>query len=147
MDARLGFWTFSLLLAATSLGVSFWGVAAIRRNDIETHRKRMKLAAWLIVAFVASYGFKLGLLGREELASWGSTWVTVLRVHQFFIAVMLGSGLYSLAIAHKTLSKDAEVRETARKNHRRSGHTAIGAFALAWLMSAITYFGMWQRLG
>lgn len=145
MDARLAFWTFSLTLMAAAFGTSLWGVAAARNGQIESHRRRMKLAGFLIVAFVAGYGVKLAVIGREALETWAGGYVTVLRIHQFFIAGMLGGGLYALWLSKKTLSRDAGEREAARDKHRLAGRISITSFALALIMSAIIYWGMLQR--
>ncbi|MCB0218673.1 MAG: DUF420 domain-containing protein [Chrysiogenetes bacterium] len=147
MDARLSFWTFSLALAGTALALAISGVLAVRGGDVEAHRRRMKGAVALVIAFVASYGVKLAVIGREALHTWEPFFVTVLRVHQGFISVMLTAGIWALVLSPKTLSADAPEREAARGRHRLAGRIAIASFAGALTMSAITYWGMWQRAG
>lgn len=147
MDARLAFWTFSLAIAGGALVLAISGVLAVRGGNVETHRRRMKGSVGLVIAFVASYGVKLAVIGREALHTWEPFFVTVLRVHQGFISVMLMAGIWALVLSPKTLSTDAAEREAARLRHRLAGRIAIASFAAALSMSAITYWGMWQRAG
>ena len=147
MDARLSFWTFSLAIAGAALALAISSVLAVRGGGIEKHRRRMKGSVALVIAFAASYGVKLAVIGREALHTWEPFFVTVLRVHQGFISLMLTAGIWALVLSPKTLSTDASERESARSRHRLAGRIAITAFAAALTMSAITYWGMWQRAG
>ena len=147
MDLRLSFWTLSIFLAGAAVSAAFTGIARVRSGDIEGHRSRMTLSGYLILAFVASYGVKLAVIGREALHTWEPFFLGVLRLHQGFIAVMLGAGLYALALSKKTLSADAEERGRARARHRLAGRVAAASFAAAFAMSLVTYWGMWQRAG
>ncbi|HEY8155727.1 MAG TPA: DUF420 domain-containing protein [Myxococcota bacterium] len=155
MDPRLVYWTFALLdLAAVALFAAA-GVAALRRGDVARHRRRMLTAAALVGFFVLSYVAKLALIGREDLESWGSTSIWVLRIHELWIFLMLAAGAVAgsraLRLRHtRNVTRDPKhppaPAELVRW-HRRAGWTAVCAAGFALGFALLVLLGMYRRAG
>ena len=94
MNANLIFWCFALLDLGAVVTCIALGVARVRAGDIAAHRRSMLAAVTLVGVFLISYLVKLALLGREDRGGWTSGELTVLYVHELFVAAMLlGGGL------------------------------------------------------
>ena len=155
MDAKLIFWTGAWLnmLAIVLLTVS--GVRRIRRGAVAEHRRRMLVAAWLVLAFLGSYGLKLAFLGREALETWAPAYVAVLRVHELCIAVMVLAGSTAIYLAWQLgLARARDGSQGAyapdqvparRALHRRAGRTAIYAAFLGLVTAGVVLLGMYGR--
>jgi uncharacterized membrane protein YozB (DUF420 family) len=155
MDPRLVYWTFALLDLTAVVGFAAAGVAALRRGDVPRHRRRMLTAAALVGLFVLSYVVKLAVLGREDLASWGSTSIQVLRIHELFVFLMLAGGAVAgsraLRLRHTRNAtrdpKDPPAPASLVRWHRRAGWTAVCAAAFALGFAVLVLAGMYRRAG
>ncbi len=136
--SHLVFWTFAWLLLGTTTAVAWLGQREMSARDVGDHRRAMRLAGWLVGLFLVAYGAKLALLGREHLDTWPAPMVTLLRVHESFMAVVVASGLVAWRMAPRGLRSADE--PPSRPRHRRLGWTALlavsGGFATATALLA-----------
>jgi len=146
MSPNLIFWFYVYALTVTALIIAFTGVARIRKGDAIGHSKRMNLAIYLILFFVASYVVKLLVLGREDKSNWESWHFLVLYVHEFFIACMLISGSYTRYLAAKfkhTIEAAAPLNDLdakRRRRHRLTGKICLGATSMAIVTASMILY-------
>jgi len=154
LDAKVLYWSGALVNLAVIAVLACRGVAQIRRGEAARHRRSMLASAWLVVAFLVSYVFKLAFLGREDLAAWSRFYVDTLRFHETCVALMLVAGVAALIRARRLRRTRSFTRdpaspvapESTRRWHRRAGWTALVG-ALAGLLSAgVVLAGMYARL-
>lgn len=140
LDAKLVFWSAALVNLAVVVGFALAGWRAIRRREVERHRRWMSLAIVLVVAFVVAYAGKVLVLGKEPLETWSRRDVLVLRIHESFVAVMVVAGAIARILARR-------YREPGfrRDRHRWCGRTAIVAGVFAFVTAAMILAGMMQR--
>lgn len=154
--AKVTYWTFAfgVLLAAVVCAIS--GVRQIRRADVLGHRRQMLRASALIAAFVVSYPFKLIFMGREVLATWDPFYVTALRVHESFIAVMLVTtalALWNARVLNLRQARDGHAGAIAAAKvpsrlrlHRRCGRIAVIAAVGSIATASAVLYGMYDRV-
>ena len=155
MDPKLVFWTAATLNMALLWGFAVIGVRRIRAGATASHRRAMLVSAGLVVAFVVSYGFKLLLLGREDLSLWTPAAVWTLRFHELCVFTMLISGGLALrrglALARtRALDPDAAAPEPLPgdlRRHRSAGRIAVIAGGLGLLSACAVLRGMYERAG
>jgi len=127
------------------LSIAVVGIRQVPRAQYERHRTLMLTACGLVVAFVVSYVAKLAFLGREQLELWEPRYVTVLRIHEFCVLLMLlgggtaiaqairlglPAGASSAASSNSGGEIGAKALERGVRLHRRAGFLAfISAFA------------------
>lgn len=151
MDAKLAFWTaaFANMVLAAALAVR--GVALARRGEFARHARCMRGAAVCVAIFLAGYVAKLALLGREAVATWTPDAVTMLRVHELCVLVMLLAGGTALALGRRlgrsTLVSGSEPvpPDDTRRRHRLAGRTAVGGALLGAATAALVLAGMYAR--
>lgn len=154
MDAKLLFWTAALINLAVLCGFAVFGVRYARRGEIARHRRAMKIASWLILAFLGAYVLKVALLGREDQSVWTQLDVWVLRMHELFVMIMIVAG----AIAWRQGFKLAKTRlvthdpqdptpETSDvRLHRIAGRAAVINAILAFVLAIGVLGGMIARI-
>ena len=155
MDPKLVFWTAATLNMALLWGFAAFGVRRVRAGATASHRRAMLVSAGLVVAFVASYGFKLLLLGREDLSLWSPAAVWTLRFHELCVFTMLVSGGLALrrglALARtRALDPDQTAPEPLPgdlSRHRRTGRIAVIAGGLGLLSACAVLRSMYERAG
>lgn len=152
MDPRVLYWTAAWLNMAFVTALALTGVAAIRSGRIETHRARMITAAVLVALFLVSYPVKVILLGREDLASWPSREVAILRFHEVCVALMVLGGSAALVLARSLRLRAAPEEARAGRPrlvalHRWAGRLAVSATVLGLLSAGAILAGMWGRAG
>jgi len=143
---------------ALIVGLGLAGLRQIAQRRYETHRRLMLASAWLVVAFVLSYGVKLLTLGREALETWEPSYVHMLRLHELCVAAMvLGGALAIWKALQLGLPRDRgepparrhphPVSQVSRgiRLHRRAGFIALGSASFGLLTAAYVLFGMWSR--
>src|SRR5262245_13472370 len=129
------------------------GVLAIRAGEVARHRRSMLGAAWLVLAFLASYLVKRFALGPENLAGWSHAARVNLRVHESLIALML----VARASAHVRGRRIASTRRftgattdplpapAQLRRHRRFGWSAVVAAAFGFATACGILAGMFGR--
>ena len=154
MDPKVLYWTAAWIDLALIVVLAALGVRQIGRGRFQAHRRLMLAAVWCLVGFLVSYVAKLALLGRETLEIWESQYVTVLRVHEACVAVMLLAGAVALIQAWKLDLPSVPERTPAAEStwsrgvelHRRAGFVALWAATLGALGAAYVLSGMWSRM-
>ena len=157
MDPKVVFWTGAWLNLLVAVLLMTSAVRAVRRGEVLLHRRRMLTAGSLVLLFLAGYGTKLLLFGREQLYLWNAFYVWTLRFHEVCIFFWLAGGLTALFLAWRLRLAEApdgshSVYELplvlARlRLHRRAGRTAWYASWLALISSAVVLYGMYARTG
>ena len=147
LDPKLAYWTGALVNMALIVWLAASGVRLARRGDYVRHRTRMLGAASLVGLFLASYLFKVLVLGREQLSLWSRTDVWVLRFHELCIAVFVIGGATALAIAlRRGMPLASPEREATHRRHRRAGWAAVIGVVLGLLSATWVLSGMYARL-
>jgi hypothetical protein len=155
MDPRLAYWTFALLDLTAVVGFAAAGVAALRRGDVPRHHRRMLTAAALVGLFLVSYLCKLALIGREDLGSWGTRSIWVLRLHELCVLTMFVAGTIAGTRAmrlRRTRNATRDPRDPPApaelvRWHRGAGKTAVCAALLALGFAGLVLAGMYRRAG
>ncbi|HTO07891.1 MAG TPA: DUF420 domain-containing protein [Myxococcota bacterium] len=152
LDPKVAYWTGAFVNMVAALAIAAFGASRIRRAEIPSHARSMKIAVTLVVLFVVSYAVKLRVLGREALELWEPRFVHVLRFHETCIAVMVlagGTALY-LATTRRLADTPAPERMAERARiariHRACGWTALVACGLGALSAGYVLYGMYARL-
>ncbi len=154
MDPKVLYWTAAFVNLGVIAGLVIRGVAYIRRGDVVRHRRAMLAGAWLVAAFLVSYGLKLAFLGREDLSVWRAFHVQTLRLHETCVLAMLVAGTVALTRARRMRGSrnvtrdpaDPPAPESTVRWHRRAGWTGVIG-ALTGLASAgVVLAGMYARL-
>ena len=150
MDPKVLYWTAAWVNMLAISVLAARGIGQIRRAEVARHRRSMTTCALLVAAFLVSYGFKLALLGREDLSVWSDPARWTLRFHELCVLTMLVAGGVALQRAHSMkgtrnvtrLPGDAPAPAATRRVHRRAGRTAVVGAALGVLSAAAVLAGM-----
>lgn len=153
MNPGLVFWTTALANLGIVCAMAILGVRCARRGEIARHRRAMKLASWLVVAFLLSYVLKVVLIGREDMALWSSFDLWILRCHELFVVVMLIAGgiawrLSRRLVATRSVTRDArdpEADPNVLRAHKRAGWTAVLSALAGFALAAVVLAGMFAR--
>ena len=154
MDAKLLFWTAALVNLGVLVGFALYGVRFARRGEIARHKRAMKVASWMILAFLAAYVLKVQFLGREDQSVWSTLDVWVLRIHELFVVFMLIAGAVAwrqgkkLQATRLVTHDPADPAPDARvlRTHRLAGRTAVVSSVLAFVMAIGVLAGMIVRV-
>ncbi len=154
MDPKLLFWAAALVNLAVLCGFGLFGVRYARRGEIARHRRNMKIASLLILAFLASYVLKVAFLGREDQSVWSLVDVWVLRIHELFVVGMLVAGGIAWMQARRLLGTKIVTREPTdpapdpkvARTHRLAGRTAVVCAVLGFVMAIGVFAGMAARV-
>jgi putative membrane protein len=128
-------------ISATAIVTIATGVRAIRRRDIETHRKAMLLSACLFALFLILYLYRVALEGPTEFTGpdmiYQYVYLPMLAIHILFAIVAVPLVYYVLLLA--TTRPPAALSET---RHARVGRVA----ASLWLVSFALGICVWLSL-
>jgi len=155
MDPKLLFWAAALVNLGVLCGYALYGVRYARRGEIARHRRNMKIASWLIVAFLGAYVLKVVFLGKEDQSVWSQLDVWVLRIHELFVLFMLGGGAVAWIQSRKLVAtrlvthdpNDPMPDARVLRIHRIAGRVAVIGSVLAFVMAIGVLVGMAARLG
>ena len=156
MDPKLFFWTLALADLGVVCAVALFGIRYARSGEIARHKRAMKIASLLVLAFLGAYVLKLQFLGREDMSLWSTFDVWVLRIHELCVFAMLVGGVIALILSrkmHRSRSELTRLPDTplassrTLRNHRRAGWSAAIAAGFAFLTAAIVLVGMYERAG
>lgn len=155
MDPKIIFWAAALVNLGVLCGFGLFGVRYARRGEIARHRRQMKIASLLIVAFLAAYLLKVVVLGREDQSLWSTLDVWVLRIHEIFVLFMLGGGVVAWLQGRKLEGTQLVTRDPSdpapdpkvARTHRIAGRTSVITGTLAFLMAIGVLAGMIARAG
>lgn len=147
------FWTAALVNLGVVCAMALSGVRCAHRGEIARHRRAMKVASWLVVAFLLSYVLKVLLIGREDMARWSNVDLWVLRLHELFVMGMLVAGsvawLRSRKLAGTRIvtrdARDPEPDPTVLRGHKRAGWAAVLSAIGGFLLAVGVLAGMYSR--
>lgn len=113
----------------------------------------MKLASWLVIAFLLSYVAKVALVGREDMAVWSQLDLWVLRFHELFVMAMLAAGCMAWFQARRLegtriVTRDARDPDADPKTvrlHHRAGGIAVVSAVLGFVLAIGVLAGMYRR--
>ena len=153
MDPKLIFWTAAIVDLGSVCLFAVLGVRYARRGEIARHKRSMKIASILVLAFLASYLLKVEFLGREDMSVWSTLDVWVLRIHELFVMQMLIAGTVAWVQGRRLLPSRLVTHDPSdpipdprtRKIHRIAGRTAVVGSVLAFLMALGILAGMYLR--
>lgn len=153
MNPGLVFWTAALVNLGIICAMAILGVRCVRRGEIARHRQAMKLAGWLVLAFLLSYVLKVGLIGREDRSLWSSLDLWILRFHEIFVVIMLIAGASAWRksrrlVATRSVTRDARDPEADPKvlrAHKRAGWAAVLSALAGFALAAVVLAGMYAR--
>ena len=153
LDPKVLYWTGALanLLVIAALAVQ--GVRLARRGEYARHARAMRAAATLVGAFLLSYALKLLFLGREDPATWSRNAVTILRVHELCVLVMLTGGTVALVLSRRLrrtatftrAASDPAAPPALSRRHRVAGRSAVIGALLGAATAALVLTGMYAR--
>ncbi len=153
MDPKLLFWGVALVNLGVLCGFALFGVRYARRGEIARHRRAMKIASWLIVAFLGAYVLKVFVLGREDQSVWTLLDGWVLRIHEVFVMFMIGGGIVAWIQGRKLAltrlvtfdANDPQPDPKTLRTHRLAGRAAVINAILAFVMAIGVFVGMIAR--
>lgn len=141
VDARVAFWTGALMNMALVVGLAAYGVRQIRRGQVDSHRRSMRAACGLVLAFLVSYAVKRLWIGPEDLGSWSRAALINLWIHETMVAGMLIAGGMALVRGRRLARTrrvtgsldDLAAEPSALQAHRRVGWIGVICSALGLL--------------
>jgi uncharacterized membrane protein YozB (DUF420 family) len=154
VDAKVLYWTGALVNLGVIVVLLMRGIRQIRRGEVASHRRSMLTSAWLVVAFLVSYVFKLALLGREDLTVWSPVYVLTLRFHESCVLAMIVAGAFAISRARKLAGTRNVTRDPVDPPapastviwHHRAGWVAVLGAVMGLLSAAVVLAGMYSRL-
>ena len=113
----------------------------------------MKIASWLVVAFLLSYVAKVVLVGREDMSVWSRFDLWVLRCHELFVMAMLVAGAVAWIQAGRLDgtrivtrdARDPDADPKAVRLHHRAGWIAVVSGVLGFVLAIGVLIGMYAR--
>lgn len=153
MTHHLLYWTAALINLAVICGLALLGARCARRSEIARHRRLVKIASLLVLAFLASYVAKLGLLGREDRSGWTLFDLWLLRAHELFVLQMVVAGSVAWWQGRKLIPtrlvtldpKDPEPDTAVARTHRIAGRLAVVGSLLGFVLAIGVLAGMYAR--
>ncbi|MEZ4282985.1 MAG: DUF420 domain-containing protein [Myxococcota bacterium] len=153
MNPGLVYWTAALVNLGIVCAMAVFGVRCVRRGEIARHRQAMKLASWLVVAFLLSYVLKVVMIGREDMSRWSTAELWVLRVHELFVLVMLIAGGIAWLQSRRLVAtrsvtrdpRDPEAEPDVLRRHKRAGWTAVLSAIAGFALAGVVLGGMYAR--
>jgi uncharacterized membrane protein YozB (DUF420 family) len=150
VNANLAYWTAALGNLAVIVWCGARGVRAVRRGEVQMHRRMMLTSVALVALFLVSYVAKVFMLGHEDKSAWTRLDYAILYIHEMSIAAMLVAGGFAL---YRALRFQARLRPDwsipperdalpGREEHRRAGSVAKWSGALAF----VTAIGVWAGM-
>lgn len=125
-------------ISLVAVGTILAGVRAIRRGNVDRHRRRMLSAFALFVAFLVLYLYKVALAGTTDFGSDGAVYtfvyLPVLAVHMLLAIVSLPLLYYVLLVAYS--HPTSELPETP---HPRVGRVAASLWGISFVLGIVVY--------
>jgi len=125
-------------ISVVAVGVIAAGWRAIRRGDVETHRRAMVAGFLLFATFLALYVYRVALVGPKGFA--GPAWVErfvyfpVLGLHMVLAVVCIPLLFYVLLLA---LTRPVE--EIPLTNHPRLGRVTVVLWLSSFALGTVVY--------
>ncbi|MBX0303407.1 DUF420 domain-containing protein [Haloarcula salinisoli] len=130
--------TVNAVISAAAIGTIVAGIRAIRRGDVERHRRLMVATFGLFVAFLVLYLYRVTLLGPTDFAGPAvvETYVyfPLLAIHILLAIVAIPAVYYTLLLA-----ASYPVSELSRTNHPRAGKVAATLWLISFSLGIVVY--------
>ncbi|QKY19845.1 DUF420 domain-containing protein [Halolamina sp. CBA1230] len=113
------------------------GVRAIRRGDVERHRKLMGAAFGLFATFLVAYLYRVALVGPSEFPGSGlleTIYLAILGIHITLAVVCVPLVFYALLLAWSH-----PVSAIPETNHRKVGKVAAPLWATSFALGVVVY--------
>ncbi|WP_225334425.1 DUF420 domain-containing protein [Halomicrobium urmianum] len=125
-------------VSAAAIATIVGGVRAIRRGDVERHRRLMLATFGLFVAFLGLYLYRVSVVGPTGFAGpgWVETYVyyPVLGIHMLLAVVSIPLVYYVLLLAY-----GHPVGELGATNHPRAGRVAAALWLVSFALGIVVY--------
>lgn len=126
------------LISLVAIGTILAGVRAIRRRDIETHRRRMLTSAGLFALFLLLYLYRVSLEGPSEFPGpdpvYLYVYLPILAIHILLAIVAVPVVYYVLLLA---LTRP--VSELPQTAHARVGRVAASLWLISFTLGIIVW--------
>lgn len=130
--------TVNAVISAAAIGTIVAGIRAIRRGDVERHRKLMVATFGLFVAFLGLYLYRVSLIGPTEFAGPAvvETYVyfPLLAIHILLAIIAIPAVYYTLLLA-----MSYPVSELRATNHPRAGKVAATLWLVSFSLGIVVY--------
>ena len=130
--------TLNAVVSLAAIGTITAGVRAIRRGDVERHRKLMGTSFALFVAFLAMYLYRVTLIGPAPFTGPDAVaqfvYYPVLAIHNLLAIASLPPVYYALVLA---LTRPAS--ELPSTNHARVGRVAAALWLISFALGIVVY--------
>ncbi len=154
LNANVLFWTGAFVNMGVIVVLALAGVKRARARQMEPHRILMTAAAALVIGFVVAYGFKLQLLGREDLSQWSRAAIWTLRFHECCVLLMIVGGglafryggLLRSTRAFSLRSSDPRPDANVVRRHHKAARTALIGAVVGFVSAGFVLAGMYARL-
>ncbi|MFB6201155.1 MAG: DUF420 domain-containing protein [Halorhabdus sp.] len=129
------------LLSALALVAIGTGVAAIRRGNVNAHRRRMSGAFALFVVFLASYLYRISLEGPTTFAGPAA----IEPVYYLLLAVHVGLAIVSLPLLYYVLllAYSYDTQELSATAHPQIGRIAAPLWAVSFALGIVVYLALY----
>ena len=126
------------VISLTAIGVIVGGWRAIRRGDVDTHRRRMIAGFVLFAAFLVLYLYRVSLEGPTDFggpdAIYQFVYLPMLAIHILLAVVCVPLLFYVLLVA---VSRPVE--EIYRSRHRSVGQVAAVLWLISFTLGVVVY--------
>lgn len=130
--------TINALVSVAAIGTIAAGVRAIRRGDVDRHRRLMLASFGLFVAFLTMYLYRVSLIGPTPFAGPALVervlYYPVLAIHILLAVASLPAVYYALLLA---LTRP--VAELPATNHARVGRAAASLWLVSFALGIVVY--------
>ncbi|MDS0283224.1 DUF420 domain-containing protein [Haloarcula onubensis] len=130
--------TVNALISAAAIVSILAGVRAIRRGNVERHRRLMVGAFGLFVAFLVLYLYRVTLVGPTDFPGPAvvETYVyfPLLAIHILLAIVAIPAVYYTLLLA-----ASHPVSQLGRTNHPRAGKVAATMWLISFSLGIVVY--------
>jgi putative membrane protein len=130
------------LLSLTAIGTISYGVIAIRRRNIETHRRAMLTSTGLFAVFLLLYLYRISLEGPTTYPGpdllYQYVYLPMLAVHILLAMLCIPFVYYALLLASTTPL--AQLPET---RHPTAGRIAAGLWLISFALGFLVYLQLY----
>jgi putative membrane protein len=130
--------TVNALISAAAIAGIVAGIRAIRRGEVDRHRKLMVATFGLFVAFLVLYLYRVTLVGPTDFAGPAvvETYVyfPLLAIHILLAIVAIPAVYYTLLLA-----VSYPVSELSQTNHPRAGKVAATLWLVSFSLGIVVY--------
>ncbi|MDS0258941.1 DUF420 domain-containing protein [Haloarcula sp. S1CR25-12] len=130
--------TVNALVSAAAIVTIVAGIRAIRRGNVDQHRRLMVAAFGLFTLFLVLYLYRVSLIGPTEFTGPAAVetyvYFPILAIHILLAIVAIPAVYYTLLLA-----ASYPVSELARTNHPRAGKVAATLWLISFSLGIVVY--------